>query len=482
MTFKVPSNQQSSGLSGKRSTLFQKFGFYGLILSAIVESLVGCVTAQSPLINRMSRGERILFKQDKNVEDKALASDAVSQNKGLEAIQAFQAILNRNRNDPESLIYLNNLKATQDSNQSFAIGVSVPISINPNIAQEILRGVAQAQDELNHAGGVAGRRMQVTIADDGNDPNVAMEIAKVFSKNEAILGIVGHNSSEASLAAAQVYQSNQLVMISPTSGSDRLTSFGSYVFRTIPRTNFFANPLVKYVTSQFPNKRVGLCQDSKSSDNLSFRDDFVANFVGEGGQIVSLDCELSDPSFDAQAIINRASREQLDAILICPHVDRIDRVLAFAQVNQGRIPLLSSQTMYTSQTLTGGNNVMGLVMPVFWHPGLNPDFAQSSMKYWSGPVNWRTATAYDATLAIIKAVSSSTHPTRSDVQSTLRSGRFTTTGSTGEVRFMETGDRAGIPILMTVKKSTTGFSFIPIESTTAQDSTNRSNDKLRTLN
>jgi branched-chain amino acid transport system substrate-binding protein len=452
------SNLPSTPSAKSRSPLPKVLGL--ILLGAIGWGIWSKLSSSNPS-TRMSEGDRILI-NDKNSEAKQRAAKLVEQRDDTQALQAFQAILDQNRNDPESLIYLNNLKATKASENNFSVGVSVPISVNPNVAQEILRGVAQAQDELNTSGGIAGRRMRVTIADDSNDPTIATQIAQEFAKNQSLLGVIGHNSSEASLAAAVVYQANQVVMISPTSGTDRLTGFGSYIFRTIPRTNFFSNPLVKYVVNTYPKKRIGLCQDSKSKDNLSFRDGFVASLVGEGGEMVALDCELSSPDFNAQSVINRAASEQVDAILICPHIDRLGQVITLAQANQSRIPLLSSQTLYTSKTLEGGSNVAGLVIPVFWHPGLNPDFSQRATQYWSGPVNWRTATSYDATLAIVKAASSTVTPTRDSIQSNLRAGKFSTTGSTGDVKFMDTGDRQGTPVLMTVQPTTTGFAFVPI--------------------
>ena len=103
-----------------------------------------------------------------------------------------------------------------------------------------------------------------------------------------------------------------------------------------------------------------------------------------------------------------------------------------------------------------------MILPVFWHPGLNLDFSEKARKYWSGPVSWRTATAYDATLVLIKAASSTTTPTRSSIQSNLRSGKFSAQGSTGEIKFMDTGDRLGKPTLMTIQESGSNYTFVPI--------------------
>ena len=143
---------------------------------------------------------------------------------------AFNAARAIEKNDPEILIYKNNARAMAraegNPNASITLAVSVPISTNPNVAQEILRGVAHAQDEKTAQDGIGGKLIQVTIADDSNDANVATRIATAFADDPQILVVVGHNASDASLAAAPIYEERKLVMISPSSSANRLTNFG----------------------------------------------------------------------------------------------------------------------------------------------------------------------------------------------------------------------------------------------------------------
>ncbi len=59
--------------------------------------------------------------------------------------------------------------------------------------------------------------------------------------------------------------------------------------------------------------------------------------------------------------------------------------------------------MNTTATLDlGGKESFGIVLPTLWHPDL-PEaqkFAGQMKKLWGGKVNWRSATAYDAMIAI----------------------------------------------------------------------------------
>jgi branched-chain amino acid transport system substrate-binding protein len=118
---------------------------------------------------QLSSGEKILVEADKTLNNtdgvKAFASGNFQ-----DAITKFQSSLQVSRNDPETLIYLNNAKAKAEAKAgnkpTLKIAVSIPMSAkdssnkdkdsnnNLNIAKEILRGVAQAQYEVNNNPGV----------------------------------------------------------------------------------------------------------------------------------------------------------------------------------------------------------------------------------------------------------------------------------------------------------------------------------------
>ncbi len=84
------------------------------------------------------------------------------------AIANLEASLQASPNDPEALIYLNNARI--GNQKSYTIAAAVPIGSDVNAALEILRGVAQAQNELNQSGGLSGIPLKVLIANDDNNP------------------------------------------------------------------------------------------------------------------------------------------------------------------------------------------------------------------------------------------------------------------------------------------------------------------------
>ena len=110
--------------------------------------------------------------------------------------------------------------------------------------------------------------------------------------------------------------------------------------------------------------------------------------------------------------------------------------------------------MDTHKTLQlGQKDVNGLVVDAIWHPDSDPTnpFAKNAEKLWKGVVNWRTATSYDATQAIISGLKQ--NPTRNGLQQAISQQGFSIDGATGKVKFLPSGDRMGDTILLKVHPS-----------------------------
>jgi branched-chain amino acid transport system substrate-binding protein len=423
----------------------------------------------SPSDPEISLGDKILLK-DVGTADKLAGAKAFGAGDYNKALTAFEASLSKQRNDPEALIYFNNTTAKLKSQVTAELAVSVPIGTNPNVASEILRGVAQAQDEINTKGGIATRPLVISIANDDNNIEKSKDIAKKLVARSSVLGVIGHNASNASLAAAPIYQANRLVMITPTSFTNQLSGIGNYIFRSIPPARLFADHLANHVVAA-KLTNLAICYNSQTADSSSFRDDFLSFITKAGGNVVSASCDIAAPDFNPEVAMQNMIDDKATAIVIIPSIDQLPKSIAIATANQGRLPLFGSPTAYTYQTLKEGRSaVQGMILPAVWHPQNNRDsvFPQAAKRYWGGEVSWRTATSYDATIALGQALDQA--KTRNEVQQALRQSSFSAVGSGDAVRFdPQTGDRI-LPIqLLQIKasqpsRSGTGFDFMPLEN------------------
>jgi len=433
------------------------------------------------LVDRFSMGERQLIKTSGTLA-KQEGITAFTTGNYLQAVQWFEESLQVNPNDPETLIYLNNARLRAEQRPTVAIATSVPIGKALNVAQEILRGVAQAQDEINRSGGINGVGLEVKIVNDDNDPNLTHSIAEVLVNQQQILAVVGHNTSDASLGAAPIYQEHGLVMISPTTFDSAVAKTGDYIFRAVPTAQSMSAVLVKYLIEQTSQRtaqvpKTLLCYDSTAPDNAVFRNAFVDTLAANGGEVVSGVnaqgddlCNFASPAFDAEKAIAIALEQGANSLYLGPSINYLDPAIEVARVNDGRLPLFSSPSLYTQKiTLDGQQFVEGLVLVAPWTPDAYPDFAQRAQNLWKATVNWRTATAYDATRAVIIGLEQGR--TRQGVQQALHNPNFLTAGSGDVVRFLDTRDRRLTPVLVQVQSNRPGnYRFISISAALSENS------------
>lgn len=411
--------------------------------------------------DRISFGERSLIPGEISPEKRS-GIEAIADRNYPEAISQLEAALATRRNDPEALIFLNNAKI--GNNKSYTIAVTVPLSTDPNGSLEILRGVAQAQTEIN-ATQIKGIPLKVAIADDENNPETAKQIASALVNDSEILGAIGPYASDVTLAAGTVYDAGKLVTISPISTSIELSSFSPYVLRTVPSDYVAARSLADYMLAQMQQKQVAVFFNSQSGYSESLKSEFVAAISLGGGQVVS-EFDLSDSGFSAAKSVEQAIRQGAKVLMLAANTGTLDKALQVVQVNRQQLGLLGGDDVYSPKTLEVGQEAAeGMVVAVPWHIDAhrNSPFVSQSKQLWVGNVNWRTATAYDATKALIAAIERD--PTRTGIQQALTSPNFSASGASGTVQFLPSGDRnAPIQLVKIVpgQQSGTGYDFVPI--------------------
>jgi serine/threonine protein kinase len=218
-----------------------------------------------PLIqgDAVSCGEEILIKTSASRLKQRGVNDFLNGNHQSAFTLLKQSWNEEERKDPETLIYMNNALLKAKKADYYTLAVAVPISnseagtVNSDLAREMLRGIAQAQTEVNLglfnsdrsnyfpgqgflAGkAINGKGIRVIIADDANLKTEAKARASSLVKQTEILGVVGHYTSEMTVHAVDTYDENHLVLISPGSTTEQLTEKPrKFFFRTGERVSF----------------------------------------------------------------------------------------------------------------------------------------------------------------------------------------------------------------------------------------------------
>ncbi len=430
---------------------------------------------------RFSWGEKILIPSNSN-NLKQKGVEAFEEKNYNNSIKYFYESLQNNNNDPETLIYLNNAVAMEPSEshklpvasrvtpksciipnpKPLKIAVVAPSILNTQtkINEEVLRGVAQAQNKINSNCGIAGRLLQVVIADDNDVSNTSVNVAKKLSEQKDILAVVGHYSSSATLKAAKIYEQNQMVTVSPSSTAVRRSpdkedgiNLSKYVFRTPSNDGIAIKNLVNYMVNTLGHRKAAIAYDSKGVYSKKFREEFKKELESPqlNGEFIDLpECDLFNNS-NIENCLDKANQTVKVLALVPETATTLNKAMKIIDSNKdSNLTLLGGDSLHNKTLEDRGEKAKNLVFAIPWFQDeANPSlFEKNAQELWNTQntqMSWRSAMSYDAAKAIIEGLRRlGNNPTRQELQQVLSASDFFAEGAAGNVEF-ENGDRKITP-------------------------------------
>ncbi len=297
------------------------------------------------------------------------------------------------------------------------------------------RGIELAVEEMNSQGGLDGRRVNVVFRDDQAEGGLAADIAREFADDPEIVGVIGHLSSTALVAAARVYD-GELAALSPSATSPDLSGESRWLFRLKPSDSVTGRKLGEMARTQLNKRRVAVIYD-----NSSYGRGLVEPFLsGLGAVPVAL--EPIDPSGDSIAInIAAIARQAPDLIFAVGTVSGAPVLTALRNAGV-TAPVIAGDGWSGIERTMNVHNLM-IALP-FSSTEDRPDakrFVAAFRARFKLEPDAYAALSYDATLALARAAA--TGVTRAGTRDALAAMRDTRGYATGPVRFAQTGDPIG---------------------------------------
>lgn len=337
-----------------------------------------------------------------------------------EAITLFEQAVNADYSDPVPRIFLQNAKARTRSvkmesrgGKSTIIKLAVVTSIDyyEKAANDILRGVFDAQEKFNESQGDDKPLIEIVIANDENEPIAAKTTAQILIENEEVIGVIGHHSSESTKAAQEIYRPKNMPIISSTSSSSKIT--GEQFFRTVKGTDEAAKKYADHITKKLKINNVAVFYAGGSTYSKDLTSDFKEEFDRPGAEIV--DQINIESGFDAKAKIKEIKKEKKsNVILLFTSVKTNSIAIEISKAvydsnkdNSTKIQILGNMALSEQETIAkGGNYVDGIevIRPCLLEES---GYIKEAFKKWTQnkiAINWRHATSYDAAQAFIQAI------------------------------------------------------------------------------
>lgn len=451
--------------------------------------------------DNISCGEEILDPLSKG-SIRAKAAQEYDNREYQSAATDYQLSWQKERRDAESLIYLNNSLLEASKSDYYTVAVAVPLSSdekasiqNSKLAQNFLRGVAQAQTEVNlslseknalftllpgqevleprNISGNSSKGLKVVIVDDGNNLQQAQKTARSIAKAAKLLGVIGNYASEMTLDTVDIYEKNNLAQVSFGTTTKRLsTNHRRNFFRVVYTNKEEAETVVKYIQS-INAEQVQVA--GFYNPNSPFSNYF---WIEIRDRLKQLDIpiykafDIAEESFNTQLALKEASDRGVNVYVLLPDgqvTNALSNAIKVIKADAGR------------SFLIGGNSIVrpevtdldiapetSLAASTFWHPlsPQNPRFLQQSQQLWEADINNGTAMAYDAAIALIKAIKLQPKPSRQGTIAELANPEFLIEeGATGSIKFNspKNGDRQDFyPTLVRLTRCKEKNRFIPL--------------------
>jgi branched-chain amino acid transport system substrate-binding protein len=172
-------------------------------------------------------------------------------------------------------------------------------------------GVMLAVKEINAAGGIKGRKVEVISLDDQGKPDeAATAVTKLITQNK-VQAILGEVASSRSLAMAPIAQKYKIPMISPSSTNPKVTEVGDYIFRVCFLDPFQGSVMAKFAAETLKFKKVAILRDVKNDYSVGLANFFTETFKKLGGEIVAdLSYSANDVDFKSQLTAIRTKKPQ----------------------------------------------------------------------------------------------------------------------------------------------------------------------------
>jgi ABC-type branched-subunit amino acid transport system substrate-binding protein len=329
---------------------------------------------------------------------------------------------------PESTIFKSNLAAVKRSSGFFdhplKVAVSLPISRDKGTfqAEEVLMGIAIAQEEWNKGEENGKTQMVVAIADDGyklpsEEKNAAITTAEKILEDEKVLGVIGHFSSAATAAAAEKYKPKKVILISPTStavrcpegeensesnDSEKCLGLNPYIFRTSLNDEEMVGILESFLKGDDSKiEKIAVVYESEDDYSKLYRRSFIERVEerkkknkesGTSGEVIEVlnanalewdsdgdKCNISSTNFSAKGCLDDAKGGSANALLLIPSTKNSVKIEEILQENYSNLDfqfrLLGSDSMYQENFIEINgkarevtvNPSMKLSIPLTWH-------------------------------------------------------------------------------------------------------------------
>lgn len=276
-------------------------------------------------------------------------------------------------------------------------------------------------EEINRAGGINGSLVELVVKDDGASTETALQMHQEFI-DEGVQLVIGHMTSN--MADAVLHsESDQLLFLSPSMSTEKLSSEDDFFLRTSPLTKYQGHAFMDFIDDAH-FKHITVIYDTMNRD---YSESLALTVKSLGKEYDRMHVELMP--FDSNSgnlaeVVDKVNTEDTECVfMISQATDTAYMAQKLHQKQEDLMLFTVSWSMTQDLIYNGGKAVEGLYFVGVYHSKSKSEqltnFEIAFLEKYGYTPSFISVMAYDAFNVLIKGLETAESPSPVDVKNNL---------------------------------------------------------------
>ncbi len=220
-------------------------------------------------------------------------------------------------------------------------------------------GAKLAVEEINAAGGINGKKIELIIEDTGSKAEGGKSATEKLVGEDKVVAVLGEVASGITLPAAQVCQENAVPLIAVGATRIDVTQQGGSTFRVCYTDDFQGAAMAKYAYEDLKLKKMAVLTDRKLPYSTGLSEVFVKAFKSLGGEIVAEE-NYESGNIDFKAQLANIKAKNPDGLFCSGYFTEVGPIARQRQSLGLNVPMLGGDGWDSKDLLdSGGEGIVG---------------------------------------------------------------------------------------------------------------------------
>ncbi|MDD2581928.1 MAG: ABC transporter substrate-binding protein [Desulfuromonadaceae bacterium] len=307
-------------------------------------------------------------------------------------------------------------KKKEDASASKATGDTIKIGFLGALTGDVamfgkptLEGMKMAADELNAAGGVLGKKIEIVEADNRGDKQEGASVTQKLISRDNVVAIVGDPTTGITKVAAPIAQKAQVLLISAGATGPGVVENGDFIFRNTLLDSVAIPACIDYFVNTLKYKKVAIITSDNNDYSVGFSQTFRDAAKAKGVTIVS-DEKIKDGDKDFSGQVTNIKEQNPDVIFFSGYYTEAALIMKEARKQGIKANMFGGDGLFSPEFIKlGGSAVEGSMSALGFAPEqASPEtakFIEAFKKKFNGALpGLFDAQGYDGVMMIADAI------------------------------------------------------------------------------